>query len=45
MKKINKYRCPSCEREIPSDNTKKWYNSYCTATGKDVRMQLIVKKK
>lgn len=43
----NRYRCPSCGAivERTDKQGKKWYESWCLETGKEVHMMLVKPKK
>jgi len=41
MGKINKYKCPKCNKIINRESDKKWIKSYCCESGKRTRIQLI----
>jgi len=45
MKKLNMYKCPQCNKILERESVKKWIESYCYETGKNVRLQKITPKK
>lgn len=38
---MNKYLCAYCGKVVERDSDKAWIKSYCSATGKDVRLIII----
>lgn len=39
--RTSKYRCVHCGEVVERESIKKWRNSYCSKTGRNVRLQLI----
>jgi predicted RNA-binding Zn-ribbon protein involved in translation (DUF1610 family) len=44
-KRKYKYRCPHCGKIVIRESTKQWVESYCEATGRNVRLQRVSKRK
>jgi len=42
--KLNKYKCPCCQRIFERRDKRQWIKSDCTATGQTTRLILIKKK-
>jgi hypothetical protein len=42
--KPHKYRCAHCGRTVRRESDKKWIESYCLPTGKNVRLQRVTRK-
>ncbi len=38
---MNKYKCAHCDKVIKRQSDKKWIKSYCSESGKNVRLTLI----
>jgi len=41
---LNNYRCCHCKKIVERNSNKKWIKSYCSKTGKDVRLQIFYEK-
>lgn len=38
---MTSYRCRHCGKTVKRDSIKAWIKSYCSETGKDVRLQRV----
>jgi phage FluMu protein Com len=38
---MNTYRCPHCNDPLTRESGKAWIRSYCSKTGRMVRLQLV----